>query len=393
MTQCVMVRFTFVQENPDLYSIIHVKNPVIVPGGRFLEFYYWDSYWIIRGLLYSEMYKTAKGMLENFLSIIDRFGFIPNGGRLYYLERSQPPLLTAAVKSYVDGTNDVAFLNTALPTLEREFEFFLNNRMVNVSGYSLATYSHKSKGPRPESYSEDYERAESLPTEAEREDLYAELKAGAESGMDFSSRWFIKNGTNEGTLDDIKCRSIVPVELNAILFWNAKILAEFNLKANNPSKAAEFEAKAQEIYEAVQAVLWNEEAGTWLDYDLLNEKSRDYFVPTNLSPLWVGCFNTSNKAHIAAKTLAYVERTGIDQFPGGVPNTLMAAEEQWDYPNVWAPMQYIAVEALRALNDTKANKMALSWTSRWVLSNYIAFNRTHAMYEKVRCDFGEFISS
>lgn len=44
-----------VADNPELYSIIHVENPVIVPGGRFLEFYYWDSYWIIRGLLLSEM--------------------------------------------------------------------------------------------------------------------------------------------------------------------------------------------------------------------------------------------------------------------------------------------------------------------------------------------------
>lgn len=44
-----------VADNPELYSIIYVENPVIVPGGRFLEFYYWDSYWIIRGLLLSEM--------------------------------------------------------------------------------------------------------------------------------------------------------------------------------------------------------------------------------------------------------------------------------------------------------------------------------------------------
>lgn len=128
------------QKNPDLYSIIYVKHPVIVPGGRFLEFYYWDSYWIIRGLLYSEMYGTAKGMLENFLSIIDRFGFIPNGGRLYYLERSHLPLLPGMIKSYVDTTNDIAFMNTALPLLEREFHFFLNNRMVKVSGHALATY-------------------------------------------------------------------------------------------------------------------------------------------------------------------------------------------------------------------------------------------------------------
>lgn len=364
-----------------------MKNPVIVPGGRFLEFYYFDSYWIIRGLLRCQMYQTAKGMLENFLSIVDRFGFIPNGGRLYYLERSQPPLLSGMIKAYVDTTGDTEFMRTALPTLEREFNYFIENRMVTVLGHSLAIYAPNSTGPRPESYSEDYKLAESLPTDAERESLYSELKAAAESGMDFSSRWFItKDGTNEGTLIDTKCRSIVPVDLNAILYWNAKILSEFNIKANNPKKAAQFEIKVHQFYNGIQAVLWNEIAGTWLDYDMINGKSRNYFVPTNLSPLWVGAFNASDKANIANKTLNYIKDLGLDLFPGGVPNTLRQAGEQWDYPNAWPPMQYIAIESLRGLNDANADRLAMKWTSRWVQSNYIAYQRTHAMFEKVRQD-------
>lgn len=67
--------------------------------------------------------------------------------------------------------------------------------------------------------------------------------------MDFSSRWFIKNGTNEGDLKDLKCRSIVPVELNAILFWNARIISEFHLLSGNAKKSAEFEQLAQEMYD------------------------------------------------------------------------------------------------------------------------------------------------
>lgn len=104
--------------NPDLYSIIHVDNPVIVPGGRFREFYYWDSYWIVKGLLLSEMYSTTKGMLSNFLSIIERFGFIPNGGRIYYSMRSQPPLLCGMMKAYVDATKDTQFAMDNVDTLD-----------------------------------------------------------------------------------------------------------------------------------------------------------------------------------------------------------------------------------------------------------------------------------
>jgi alpha,alpha-trehalase len=93
------------------------------------------------------------------------------------------------------------------------------------------------------------------------------------------------------------------------------------------------------ISKAVQAVLWHDDVGAWLDYDLINGKRRDYFTPTNLSPLWLGCYNHSDSANIAEKVLAYIENNRLDDFPGGVPNTLNPSGEQWDFPNVWPPMQ------------------------------------------------------
>lgn len=249
----LLLGFFFIQNeqtNPDLYSIIYVKNGVIVPGGRFLEFYYWDSYWIVKGLLHSEMYDTVKGMLRNFFSVIDRYGFIPNGGRIYYLIRTQPPMLANMVKAYIDATNDVEFMAEALPRLEREFEFFQNNRTVKMNGYTLFAYGARDRlnGPRPESYYEDYKTAIHLP-EKEKLQFYSDINAGAESGMDFTSRWFVKNGTNEGQLIDIKARSIVPVDLNAIMYFNAKTLAEFHTKLGNSKIAVKYENSANQIYE------------------------------------------------------------------------------------------------------------------------------------------------
>lgn len=204
------------------------------------------------------MYTTAKGMIRNFLSVIDRYGFIPNGGRIYYLMRSQPPMLASMVKSYVEMTNDVDLIAEALPRLEREFEYFQANRMVEVKGYELAAYGpHELNGPRPESYYEDYVVAQALKTEQERMEFYTDMIGGAESGLDFTSRWFIKDGTNEGQLIDIKARSIVPVELNAILYFNAKTLAEFHTKYGNTNLATKYEFKAQQIYEVSIAFLFD----------------------------------------------------------------------------------------------------------------------------------------
>lgn len=374
-----------VKVNPDLYSIIHVDNPVIVPGGRFREFYYWDSYWIVRGLLLSEMKKTTHGMLENFLSIIQRYGFIPNGGRIYYSMRSQPPLLCGMIKTYVDATKDEKFATEAVETLEREFEFFMNNYIVEVNNHHLAVYGYKSSGPRPESYREDVISAQIFEKDDDKEDYYCELKAAAESGMDFTSRWFIKNGTNSGNLTDLKCRYIIAVELNAILYWNAEIISEFYALKNDLRKSNMYKLKAEEIKKAINAVLWNEEEGIWLDYDLINKKHRHYFTPTNLSPLWTGSYDKTD-ASLAKKVLQYIDRLGLDKFPGGVPNTLENTNEQWDFPNVWPPMQHMLIMALDGMDSQEAKDLAFKWAQRWVRGNYIAYNDTTHMYEKYNAE-------
>lgn len=189
-------------------------------------------------------------MLLNFFSVIDRYGFIPNGGRIYYLTRSHPPMLTGMVKAYVERTGDEKFISDAIHRLDVEFEFFENNRMHNVNGHRLAAYgTDVLNGPRPESYREDYSEAQKhFDTEFERHQYYSEMIAGAESGWDFSSRWFIKNGTNIGQLYNIHAKSIIPVELNAMLYFNANTIAKFHKKLGNTNIAAKYENRAHQLF-------------------------------------------------------------------------------------------------------------------------------------------------
>nr|AGL34007.2 membrane-bound trehalase [Apolygus lucorum] len=375
-----------VRVNSDLYSIIYVPNPVIVPGGRFREFYYWDSYWIVRGLLLSEMYGTVKGMLENFMSIVERYGFIPNGGRVYYLMRSQPPLLTAMVDSYIQATNDYEFLDRHIGTLEKELEFWMNNHttLVEKDGreYKMARYYDVSSGPRPESYREDIHTAAIFKTEEEKDAFYSQLKAAAESGWDFSSRWFILNGTNQGNLTSTKVKKIIPVDLNAIIYWNADLLSKFYKKLKNTDKAIQYGILAAEWLEAVENVLWHEEVGAWLDYDLINQMKRDYFYPSNLAPLWTGCYDPARKAYYLGHLMEYLRRSKVMVNEGALPTTLEHSGEQWDYPNAWPPLQHMVIMGLDSTGDEYAKDLAFDIAERWVRSNYRAFNETNAMFEK-----------
>uniref|UniRef100_A0A146LQW6 Trehalase n=1 Tax=Lygus hesperus TaxID=30085 RepID=A0A146LQW6_LYGHE len=375
-----------VRVNSDLYSIIYVPNPMIVPGGRFREFYYWDSYWIVRGLILSEMHDTVKGMLENFLSIVDVYGFIPNGGRLYYLMRSQPPLLTAMMDSYIQATNDLNFLDKNIAILEKEFAFWMTNHTVRVEKddkvYTLARYNDQSSGPRPESYREDIHSADIFHTEEEKDAFYSELKTAAESGWDFSSRWFVKDGTNQGNLTNMKVKSIIPVDLNAIIYWNADLLSKFFERLGRPGKAMKYRTIADQWREAVDKVLWHEEVGAWLDYDMINNVKRDYFYPTNVAPLWTGCYDQERKDYYLPHVLNYLRRSQVMVNQGGLPTTTSHSGEQWDYPNAWPPLQHMVIIGLDASGNVDAKDLAFEMAERWVHSNYKAFNSTAAMFEK-----------
>lgn len=78
---------------PECFSSIALPKPFVVPGGRFREPYYWDTYWVVKGLLVSGMKDTVRGMIDNFIYMVNSIGFVPNGSRIYYLNRSQPPFL------------------------------------------------------------------------------------------------------------------------------------------------------------------------------------------------------------------------------------------------------------------------------------------------------------
>lgn len=371
-----------VKTHPELYSMIYTSHPVIVPGGRFREFFYWDTYWIMKGLLLSQMTATVKGMLENFIEMVNLLGYIPNGGRVYF-RRSQPPLLIPMMKEYLDATNDVQFLKDNLPALEMEFQFWLNNRNVTVESggqhYRAIRYNVEMTGPRPESYREDFELGETLQTDEQREELYYNLKAGAESGWDFSSRWFSSDPHVDATLVDTKTRDIIPVDLNAFLQLNAKTLADFHRLTGSPEKAVSYDNVANEWRTMLDKLLWDEEFGVWFDYDMVKKQHRKQFYASNLTPLWTGAYQTVG---VVDRVIEYLKMSGALEFPGGIPTSMKNAGEQWDYPNGWAPLQHLIVEALDRSGSPEAQNLAQEIAERWIMSNYRAYSEANKMFEK-----------
>ncbi|XP_018521004.1 trehalase [Lates calcarifer] len=372
-----------VKDHPELYSQIYTPHPFVVPGGRFRELYYWDSYWVINGLLLSEMTDTAYGMIQNFLYLVNRYGFIPNGGRIYYERRSQPPFLTQMVESYYQVTKDKDFLRAALPALEKEYRFWMQNRSmavtINGTKHVLNRYHVQVGLPRPESYTDDLELVEGL-TEDRKEQVWMDLKAGAESGWDFTSRWYIDgDGRNNGTLRDTRTSQILPTDLNALLCLNEKTLASFHRILGDGDSAASYDQAAARRQGAMESVMWDAERGAWFDYNMMTHSKHSEFYPSNLAPVWAQCYS---RPEMAEKAVQYLKGSGALQFPNGVPTSLRESGQQWDYPNAWPPSQHMLISGLSKLPSEDAKQLAFDLAQRWIKTNWLAYMKYDAMFEK-----------
>ncbi|KAF9450542.1 glycoside hydrolase family 37 protein [Macrolepiota fuliginosa MF-IS2] len=340
-------------------SLIPLNHTFVVPGGRFREQYYWDSFWIVEGLLESELFDIANDTLQNFMDELDSFGFIPNGGRIYYLDRSQPPLFIQMLFRYVNVTGDRSILTRALPLAEKELKWWHDNRSLNVTSpftnrtHLVYHYNVNNSAPRPESYLTDYLTANGPDVspslnDTQKADLYAELATGAESGWDYTRRWFT-DGDNDGSLRNLGVRSLIGVDLNSILYRDHVALADLYGSSNGSQVKAHRDA-ASALRTAVLDLLWDGDKLAFYDFNLATNQRKSFFSVVNFYPLWSGIIpdvllSDANAAfgHFASLNLV------MNRYNGTFPTTFVDTGLQWDAPNTWAPHQYIVLQALRAL--------------------------------------------
>ncbi|XP_050309911.1 trehalase-like [Anthonomus grandis grandis] len=376
-----------VKQYPNRHSLIPVNEGFIVPGGRFREIYYWDSYWIIKGLLISEMHQTVKGMLNNFIYFIQKYGFIPNGSRVYYVNRSHPPLFTLMVGLYLQYTDDLEWVTQNIAHIEKELQFWLDQRTLDIvkdgMSYKLSHYGTSSNTPRPESYAEDLETCSYCKTDAEKNECYNALKTAAETGWDFSTRWiFDLEGNPSANLSLIDSKRVIPVDLNALLCKSFRLLSQFYDRAGNETKKAQWASQADTWQNNIEMFLYNEQDGIWYDYDFNLNRQRKYFYASNFAPLWCDCYDLTKKNEHGQKAVDYFNKVGLSSFKGGIPASLDQSGEQWDLPNAWPPLQEFVVLGLDKTGNTEAVKLARELGKRWIEANMKGFEQTGAMYEK-----------
>lgn len=359
-------------------SLLPVPNDFVVPGGRFRETYYWDSYFTMLGLQESHKTKIIQNMIGNFAYLLDTYGFIPNGIRTYYLTRSQPPFFSMMLDILAKDEGNKIYTQYQ-PELVKEYEFWMRgaeklgpgqafrNSVRMPGGEIMNRYWDESDLPREESYKKDVNAAKT--TKEAPGEFYRNIRAAAESGWDFSTRWM----DTTGKLETIQTTLIIPVDLNCLLYHLEMTIAKSYSVQGNEAKYKYYFAKATARKKAIQKYCWSAKEGWFMDYNWKEKHTTTHVSLAGVFPLEFKIADAKQAVSVAAKIKAKFFKSG------GLVTTFERSGQQWDSPNAWAPLQYMAIDGLNNYGDYK---LARSIAETWVRTNIGVFNSTGKLMEK-----------
>jgi alpha,alpha-trehalase len=366
------------REAPPYGSLLTLPQPYVVPGGRFREIYYWDSYFTLLGVAQSGRHDLVESMVQDFAYLIDTYGHVPNGTRTYYLSRSQPPFFFEMVGLLSSGDPAAAFARY-LPQLKREYAFWMDGaaglkkgtayrRVVALpDGSILNRYWDDSDSPRDESYAQDTELARSSGRPPAQ--LYRDIRAAAESGWDFGSRWFA-DGRTRATMDTTE---ILPIDLNSLLFGLEKAIRDGCGRLHDVACVHDFDRRAVARRAAVDRYAWDPPMGAYADYRWTHGQRVERLSAATLYPLFVGLASPEQAAAVARTTERQLLRAG------GIVTTPLDTGQQWDSPNGWAPLQWIAVAGARRYGR---EDLAESIACRWMFNVNSVYRQSGKLVEK-----------
>ena len=342
-------------------SLLVMPFPFLVPAGRFREAYYWDTCFGIDGLLATGRTEVCRMQADNLLESIRRFGFVPNGNRDYYLSRSQVPLSAGLVRKVVAASErewrdagDTARLHRlrrwvqtrALPLLEREFVNFWSDpatRFDEATG--LHHHWDELDTRRPERYSLDAEDELGL--------RHRDLRASAESGLDFTA-------VDLGPSGRIESSRIAPVLLNAVLCRFAGDVAWLAGNAGDERTQQRFIALAGRRRDALETQLWDEASGTYRNRHLDTATLSPALGFATFAPLFAQACTPARAGRVVQQALPILERRG-----GIAASDVWDSPHQWDGRNGWAPVQMIAMQGLRLYGyQAEARRVGEKWLAK-----------------------------
>ncbi|KUY31734.1 trehalase family glycosidase [Elizabethkingia ursingii] len=358
-------------------TLLKLPKSYIVPGGRFNEFFYWDSYFVMLGLQVSGRVEMMKNIVENCSYLIHEFGFVPNASRTHFLSRSQPPYFSLMLDLLVESTNDEKIYSKYHSTLEKEYLFWMDGeeglendsatkRVIKTrEGDILNRYYDSENTPRPESYLIDIEDQNNI----SGKEFFRNIRSACESGWDFSSRWF----EDEATIQTIETLNLAEVDLNCLLWHLEKTLVKSSELMGMNDKAEYYTQRVEKRKQCIDLYFWDENAGIYRDYHIKKHRKTSSEHIATLYPLFLGLAN-EKQAKAVSETIA--EKF---LYQGGLVTTTKETGQQWDLPNAWAPYQWLGFLGMKNYGYTQ---LADTIKNNWSTNVERVYNNTGKLMEK-----------
>lgn len=343
---------------------IPLPYPFNVPciSVHFQNLFYYDTYFLNRGLIALGDVQQAENNVNNVLFLADKLGFVPNSNRLDMTNRSQPPYLCMMVDDVYEATKNKDWLKKAYPIISKEYEFWITKRSTD---YGLSRHHHDAT---PAYLADFYEHLKKvrLPLTASDADekiaIAGHRLAEAEAGYDFTPRF------------DGRCSDFIPVDLNSNLWLYEVTMSRFaGILENGDDKLWMERATARK--NRINELLWNETSGLYLDFDMKHERQAGVTSFATFQPLWAGCASAVQAKKVRAHLNKYEYAYGVVPCEAALHNFTY----QWDYPNTWPPHTLVLSEALSRYHFEKDARRI---RSKYVNTVLAVFKSTGTLWEK-----------
>lgn len=368
---------SIIENKEDIGNRFGLPYPYTVPspGDVFDCMFYWDTHFTNVGLIASGNIQQAIYNTDNIRAMILRFGYMPNSTKAHHLGQSQPPFYFKMVSDIFYVTADISWLDSHYDTIAKEYDFWMTNRLAPNG---LNYYGRYESVYEPEELERRFSYCKSRFSGFDTDDIMLKTDAVntvrtlCESGWDCCYRF------------EMDGHSYNPVDLNALLYALETQMAAFSVILGRGEETL-WQTRADQRKAKMDKFLYSTDLGFYLDWNYKTNKHSPMISAASLFPLYLGL------NHNADKIMDILEKQML--LPFGVTGSVLSEhgyQLQWEYPNVWAPLQYVAFCACR---NAGREDLALEIAKRYIHLLENNFNSTGKLWEKYDGLTGEVVNS
>lgn len=221
-------------------------------------------------------------------------------------------------------------------------------------------------------------------------DLGYDHSSELESGWDLTSRFYNR------------ASNFLPIDLNAYIFKYEKDFAEISKILGRYGESEEWVKTANSRRLQINKFMWNKKSGFFFDYSYVNKRQSTFYSLAGYTPLWTRLASYEQTKQMVEKLPLFETRFGlaicakkslapkIDLSKIPVRYRLaidgVLKPKQWDYPNIWPPLEYLTVIGLLNYGFTK---QATRIMKKSVKAHVTLFRKYGTFFEKINGETGD----